>query len=286
MIAIVESGTTKTSWYFFDKNEKTFEYKTSGMNPYYQNPDDIENNLSDSLIPNLPFTEKVETIYFYGAGCELQAQRDVIKKGLRSVFPGTDIIVNHDLLASARALFGDAPGIACIAGTGSNSCLYDGKDVIYNIHSLGLFMGDEGSGGYKGKLLIADYIRRAMPEDIKEKFDKKYIDRTEQMMDAVYLKPFPSRYLASYMPFIVENISHPYIHDLVYKSFENQFDNTICRYENYQKHEIGFVGSVAYFLEPVMREVATKKHANVTKIVQAPLMELVAYHKANGLVNS
>ncbi|MFN0048280.1 MAG: hypothetical protein ACKVOU_04070 [Cytophagales bacterium] len=285
MIAIVESGTTKTSWYFFDKSDKTFEYKTIGMNPYYQNPDDIQNNLSDSLIPNLAFTEKVDIIYFYGAGCELQPQRDVIKKGLKSVFPNTDIIVNHDLLAAARALFANKPGIACIAGTGSNSCLYDGKEVIWNVHSLGLFMGDEGSGGYKGKLLIADYIRRAMPELIRNRFEAKYTDRTKDMMDAVYLKPFPSRYLASFMPFIIENVAHPYLYDLVYKSFEAQFDNTICKYENFQKFEVGFVGSIAFYLKDILLDVAKKKHVNITKIIQAPLMELVAYHKQNGLVN-
>ncbi len=285
MIAIVESGTTKTSWYFVNKLDKTFEYKTIGMNPYYQNPDDIHNNLRESLVPNLAFSDKVDTIYFYGAGCELQAQREVIKKGIRSVFPATDVIVNHDLLACARALFGDSTGIACIAGTGANSCLYDGKDVIWNIHSLGLFMGDEGSGGYNGKLLVTDYIRRAMPEVIRDRFEAKYTDRTKEILDAVYLKPFPSRYLASFMPFIVENISHPYIHDLAYRSFEAQFDNIICRYENYEKYEIGFVGSVAHYLKDILLEVAKKKNANITKIVQAPLSELVSYHKLKGLVN-
>lgn len=285
MIAIVESGTTKTSWYFTDKSNRTFEYKTIGMNPYYQSADDIHNNLSESLLPNLAFTDPVQSIYFYGAGCELPTQREVIHKGLATLFPSTQIFVHHDLLAAARALFGDQAGIACIAGTGSNSCLYDGKEVVWNIHSLGLFMGDEGSGGYKGKLLAADYIRKAMPIHIREKFEAKYTDRTKEILDAVYLKPFPSRYLASFMPFITENIKDQYIHDLVFKSFEAQFDNTICRYDNYQKYEIGFVGSVAYYLKDILMQVAAKKNAKVTRIIQAPLMDLVEYHKNKGLVN-
>jgi glucosamine kinase len=286
MIAIVESGTTKTSWLFVDKENKTFEFKTIGMNPYYQTADDIYNNLTDTLIPNLTFDGRLEAIYFYGAGCELQAQRDVVDSGIRRAFsePGITINISHDLLAAARALFGDTAGIACIAGTGSNSCFYNGKDVIWNIHSLGLFMGDEGSGGYKGKLLVADYIRKAMPEYIREKFEFKYNDRTKEIMDAVYLKPFPSRYLASFMPFITENIKEEYVHNLVYRSFEAQFDNTICRYVDYQKHSIGIVGSVAHYCEDILREVAVKKKANVTKIIQAPLQALVDYHISKGLV--
>jgi N-acetylglucosamine kinase-like BadF-type ATPase len=284
MIAIVESGTTKTNWLFVDKNNNSFEYKTIGMNPYYQTSDDIQTNLEDSLVPNLTFGTAVDAIYFYGAGCELQAQREVVANGIKRVFKETQININHDLLAAARALFADEAGIACIAGTGSNSCLYSGKDVIWNIHSLGLFMGDEGSGGYKGKLLVSDYIRKAMPEHIREKFEAKYTDRTKEILDAVYLKPFPSRYLASFMPFIVENMKDEYIYKLVYRSFENQFDNTICRYSDYQKYDIGFVGSVAHYCKDIMLEVAKKKNARVTKIVQNPLGDLVNYHKNNGLV--
>lgn len=285
MIAIVESGTTKTSWLFADKNNITYEYKTIGMNPYYQSADDIQKSLKETLLPNLEFSGNVDKIFFYGAGCELQAQRDVVKSGIVAVFPKTEINVNHDLLAAARALFGDKPGIACIAGTGSNSCLYNGKDVIWNVHSLGLFLGDEGSGGYNGKLLVADYIRKAMPTHIREKFEAKYTDGTKEILDAVYLKPFPSRYLASFMPFIVENINDPYMHNLVYKSFDAQFTNTICRYENYQNYEIGFVGSVAHYLRDILFEVAKAKNANVTKIIQAPLQSLVDYHKSLGMVN-
>lgn len=284
MIAIVESGTTKTSWLFVDKNEMTFEYKTVGMNPYYQTSADIQKTLSETLLPNLEFSGNVAKIYFYGAGCELPQQREVVKEGIFSVFPKTEIEVNHDLLAAARALFGDKAGIACIAGTGSNSCMYNGKDVIWNVHSLGLFLGDEGSGGYNGKLLVSDYIRKAMPSHIREKFEAKYTDGTKEILDAVYLKPFPSRYLASFMPFIVENIQDSYIHNLVYRSFEAQFDNTICRYDNYKNHQIGFVGSVAHFLKDILLEVAKKKEANVTNIIQAPLSALVNYHKSKGLV--
>lgn len=284
MIAIVESGTTKTSWLFVDKNKNTFEYKTLGMNPYYQTADDIYNSLTESLIPNLSFTTDVDAIYFYGAGCELQSQRDVVNNGIKRAFPNTLININHDLLAAARALFGDSSGIACIAGTGSNSCLYNGKDVVWNIHSLGLFMGDEGSGGYKGKLLVADYIRKAMPENIREKFEAKYTDRTKEILDAVYLKPFPSRYLASFMPFITENIKEEYIYNLVYRSFEAEFDNTICRYTDYQKYDIAFVGSVAHYCKDVLLEVAAKKGARITNIIQAPLQALVDYHISKGLV--
>jgi hypothetical protein len=145
-------------------------------------------------------------------------------------------------------------------------------------------LGDEGSGGYNGKLLVSDYIRKAMPQRIREKFEAKYTDRTKEILDAVYLKPFPSRYLASFMPFIVENIHDEYMHDLVYRSFDAQFTNTICRYDNYQDYDIGFVGSVAHYLKDILLEVAKSKNARVTKIIQAPLAELVKYHKSKGMV--
>jgi glucosamine kinase len=283
MIAIVESGTTKTSWLFVKSVNETFIHKTIGMNPYYQTSDDIKKTLHETLLPELKSEELPSKIYFYGAGCELQEQREVVKKGIVAIFPTADVYVTHDLLASARALFGNEKGIACIAGTGSNSGLYDGEAITANIHSLGLFMGDEGSGGYKGKLLLRDYIRNAMPIHLKEKFEEKYCDRTKEIMDAVYLKPFPSRYLASYVPFLTENIHDAYVKNLVFQSFEAQFDQTICRYKDFQNYPIGFVGSVAHYLKDVLLEVAASKNAKITNIIQAPLDALVQYHLKQGL---
>src|SRR5690606_18009544 len=172
MIAITDSGSTKSSWVFVDKNNKKYKYKTVGINPYYQSIDDIYKSVTTELLPVIEFKEKVDTIYFYGAGLELDKQKQEVAAALKKAFPDTEIFVEHDLLAAARAALGDEEGIACIAGTGSNTCYYDGKDIVRNVHSLGLFLGDEGSGGFKGKLLARDYIRKSMPQESRAKFEQ------------------------------------------------------------------------------------------------------------------
>ncbi len=283
MIAIADSGTTKTSWLFVDKNKKSYTYKTVGFNPYYQSPEDIYNNLKTGLIPNFDFSDKVEKIFLYGAGCEAIEKRNQVAKGIKKAFPDTEVTVDHDLLAAARALFGDSPGIACIAGTGANSCEYDGKSITKNIHSLGLFLGDEGSGGFNGKLLVTDYIREAMPKHIRVKFEAKYEDRQDDILDKVYTKPFPSRYLASFMPFLMENKEEEYIKSLCYKNFALQFDNVILRYSNVRSAPIGYIGSVAFFLSDILEKVANDRGLTISKIIRNPLEALVEYHQSKGI---
>lgn len=283
MIAIADSGTTKTSWLFVS-GDKKYQYKTVGFNPYYQTEEDMLSNLKHGLIPNLEFTEKVEKIYFYGAGCELAEKCEEVARPLREAFPTAEVNVWHDLLAAARALFGDEAGLACISGTGSNTCLYDGKGITKNVHSLGLFLGDEGSGGYKGKLLIRAYIRESMPAHLRAKFEEKYSDRAPDILDNVYTKPFPSRYLASFVPFVVENISDPWVHQLAYNSFNELFENCVSRYDNYNKMQLGFIGSVAFYLKHVLEEVAQKHGMTVGTVIRNPLEALAAYHQSKGIM--
>lgn len=283
MIAIADSGTTKTSWLFVDKNGNNYTYKTVGLNPYYQSSEDIYSNLKDGLKPNLEFSEKIDRIFLYGAGCEAPEKREEVAKGIRKAFPESTVTVDHDLLAAARALFWDEAGIACIAGTGANSCYYDGKDIKKNVHSLGLFLGDEGSGGYLGKLLVSDYIREAMPERIRTKFEAKFEDRQNDILDHVYTKAFPSRYLASFVPFLVENKYDEYIHNMVIRSFDDQFVNCVLRYEKVKEIQVGFIGSVAFYLQDELKQVAKNHGVNITKIIRNPLEELAAYHQSKGI---
>lgn len=278
MIAITDSGSTKTSWVFIDKNNKKYNYRTIGINPYYQSIQDITNSINTELLPELEFTEKVEKIFFYGAGLELQKQKDEVEAALKICFPGAELEVDHDLLAAARAVCGDEEGIACIAGTGSNTCHYDGKDIVKNVHSLGLFLGDEGSGGFLGKLLARDYIRKALPEAVNAKFEAFTPDRMADILDKVYTKPFPNRYLASLAPFVVLNIEEKYCHDLAYESFNLLFDNCICKYQGYQNLPINFIGSIAAKLEKILHEVAASKGAKIGRIISNPLEALTDYH--------
>lgn len=285
MIAIADSGTTKTSWLFVDKvNNKKYEYKSIGFNPYYQSSENITSNIVNGLVPHLPFkVEEVESIFLYGAGCELDSRREQVALGLRKAFTKSKVSVYHDLLAAARALFGDSAGIGCISGTGSNTCYYDGTGIVKNVQSLGLFIGDEGSGGYKGKLLVRDYMREQMPRHIREAFEKKYTDRTPEIMDAVYTKEFPSRYLASYTVFLGEHIQDPYVQNLVYKSFSEMFSNCVTKYDNYKDVPLGYIGSIAFYFQEILQKVAAENGTKVSKIIRNPLEDLAEYHFQKGI---
>jgi len=279
MIGIVESGSTKTEWVFVDsKTGKRYHNRTLGFNPFYQSIDDIYKTLKNDLIPNLEFAETVNKIYYYGAGCEQEGNKVKVREAFKKAMPHTNVDVEHDLLSAARALFGDKPGLACIAGTGSNTCYYDGKNVAKNVHSLGLFLGDEGSGGYKGKLLIREYIRKALPQHLHEDFENTYVDRTDEILNNVYGSEMPSRYLASFAPFLHKHVGDPFIHALVYKSFDELFDNCILKYDNYRDLTIGFVGSIAFHFKDALHAVAKSKGLEVDIIDPSPSEALVQYH--------
>lgn len=278
MIAIIDSGSTKSSWLFIDENNNQQSYKTLGINPYYQTSDVIYQSIQTELLAQLDPGKKVEKIFFYGAGCEGKAQQKIVNEALVKAFPTSEIHVDHDLMAACKAVLGDEEGIACIAGTGSNTCHYNGKDIVLNINSLGLYMGDEGSGGYLGKILARDYIRQAMPKSVRDKFEAFTTDREADIMEKVYTKPFPNRYLASLAPFVIYNQDEPYLFDLAYENFQLLFKNCVSRYDNYQKMPIRFIGSVAAHLRPVLDRVAKEYNVNIDMVMGNPMEALAAYH--------
>jgi glucosamine kinase len=277
MIVIADSGSTKTNWVIVEKDNSRSTAKTVGFNPYYQSSDDIYQTLINDLIPQLG-SKKIEKIFFYGAGCEALEQREQVAVAIRKAFPQTEVMVDHDLLAAAKAALGDTPGIACISGTGSNTCLYDGKDVVKNIHSLGLFLGDEGSGGNLGRIIVREYIREAMPAHITKKFEEFTPDRQADILDKVYTKPFPNRYLATFARFVAENQNDPYLFNLAYENFELMFDRSILRYEGAKTLPVNFVGSIAHYLSDVLYKVAADKGVKIGNIVGDPMESLTDYH--------
>jgi len=281
MIAIADSGTTKTTWQFVDRDGFNQRFNTIGFNPYYQDTESIYSNIVTGLIPNMDLSRPLEYIYFYGAGCERLEKREHVAIALRRAFPKANVWVNHDLLAAARALFGNQPGLACISGTGSNTCLYNGTDVTKNIQSLGLSLGDEGSGGYKGKLFVRAYIREELPTYLRDLYEQEHADRTPEIMDGVYVKDFPSRYLASFMPFIVKNLSDPFMKDLVRQSFKDLFDNCITKYPGYKEMPIGFIGSTGYYTKEILDAVAYSYGVEISKIIRNPMDALSDYHLSN-----
>lgn len=276
MILIADSGSTTTFWILIKETGK-ISFQTQGLNPYFTSPKLIKKILKGELSDQISCKE-VSQIFFYGAGCSTKKNNEIIHDQLQACFPEAGIEVHHDILGAARALFGREQGIACILGTGSNSCFYDGQTVFTNVPSLGYLFGDEGAGSYLGKKLIGKYLKKQLPDDLTFIFDGTYAFTLENILTALYNKPFPNRYLASFSLFIKDNIEHPYIHDLVYDSFIDFFEVHITAYDNYLSNPIGFVGSIAFYYRDILKEAVTSKSLTIHKIMLNPLEGLIDYH--------
>ncbi|MGB3777504.1 MAG: N-acetylglucosamine kinase, partial [Tunicatimonas sp.] len=179
----------------------------------------------------------------------------------------------------ARALCGHEPGIACILGTGANSCLYDGQTIIDNVPPLGYVLGDEGSGSHIGKELLNRYLKRDMPEPLRRQFAKRYAPTTETVLDHVYRQPQANTYLASFARFAFHHLKHPYIMRMVYEGFQQFFEKNVRPYENYQQQKIHFTGSTAFYYSNVLRQVANDLEFSVQNIVESPIAGLTLYHQ-------
>lgn len=276
MMIIVDSGSTKTHWCLIDENgEKLIQ--TLGINPYQMNNEAIQEVLKKELSPYLN-GEVVHSVHFYGAGCSTDLKCSLLDNVLQDFFTSANIKVHHDLLGAARALCGREKGIACILGTGCNSCYYDGEAIQDQIHSLGYVLGDEGSGAYIGKLLIRDYYQGTMPLEVHQLFQEEYNPVLENILDRVYNHPQPNRFLASFCPFISTNISHPYLYNLVSSSFDEFFEKHVLRFEKAKTSKIHFLGSIAFHFSDILKESAKKAGLQIGSIYESPIKGLVDYH--------
>lgn len=186
--------------------------------------------------------------------------------------------VNTDMLAAARGLCGHDSGIACIMGTGSNSCYYDGKSIVTNVSPLGFILGDEGSGSCLGKLLVGDILKNQMTPELKEKFLKQFDLTPADIIDRVYRKPFPNRFLASLSPFLAQNLGEPCVRALVLNSFKAFLKRNVMQYEDYQHQKVHFIGSVAFYYKEVLAEAAKEMGIQLGAIIKSPMEGLIKYH--------
>ena len=223
----------------------------------------------------------VKQIYFYGAGCHGEKQNDIIKRGVGGFFTAAEIEVNHDLLASARATCGGEAGIACIVGTGSNSCLYDGEKIVDNVDNMGYLLGDEGSGFYIGKLLIRSFFLRDMPSDIEALFIRQYRQSKREILDAIY-SPGANVYIASFAKFASEQRDHSFIKGVVRGAFKPLGEDYLLKYEGVRGLPIHFVGSIAYHFRGILEEVLKTYDLRIGKVIQKPIGDLVKYHLSRG----
>ena len=278
MILIADSGGSKTDWRLVRKDGGIDQASSAGFNPYYQPIEDLKRIVKDVLMSRIPTSEEVTEIYFYGAGVSSEKNQATIRQAFLEFFPKAQIEIGWDLLAAARALCGNEPGIACIMGTGSNSCLYDGKSIIDNVANLGWILADEGSGANIGRKFLVDYLRKKLPDTLARQFQARFPLTREQFLEKVYQEEKPSAFLASFAKFIFQHLKEPYCYQLIYSSFAEFYENNVMKYENYQNLKVHFTGSIAFYFSDILRQVANDKGITVKNILEGPIAGLTLYH--------
>lgn len=277
MILIADSGTSKTDWRVIHQDGKISQYRGVGFNPYYMTAEEMAVQMRHDFLVNLK--DEIEEIFYYGAGCAAPDRKAEVTHALRSIFSTAKIHVDHDLSAAARATCGHHAGIACILGTGSNSCDYDGKNILATRPAAGYILGDEGGGCYVGRKFLMDFIHEEMPVKIREAAIERFQITQNIIQDHVYRQPFPSRYMASFCRFITENKTHPYCYGLFYNSFKDFFAKHVCKYPNFQEKPVNFVGSIAYYNSDILRKAAADTGIHVNLIIESPIAGLTLYHQ-------
>lgn len=275
MILLAESGSTKTEWCLVDGDRLVEHCLTDGINPFFQTRKEISHIIRLNL-PSFFFKTKLETAFFYGAGCSSEEKKNVVKASLESHFKAPAKI-ESDLVGAARSLFQNKAGIACILGTGSNSCFYDGKDVVRNVKSLGYILGDEGSGASLGKAFLSDCLKNIAPETLIRLFFEKYKIDGDEILDYVYQKPFPNRLLSVLSFFLSEHLDHPYVLNLVYTNLKSFFERNVSQYD-YINYPVRFVGTVANMYSDLLLQIADEMRIHIDVIIDNPIQGLIKYH--------
>ena len=276
MMLIADSGSTKTDWCVILDNTPIKRIGTKGLNPFFQSEEEIQQELTHSLLPQLP-EGTIDSVYFYGAGCTPE-KAPTLRRAIADSLPIVgNIKAYSDMLAAARGLCGREAGITCILGTGSNSCFYDGKEIVNHISPLGFILGDEGSGAVLGKLLVGDILKNQVSPAIKEAFLKQFDLTVPEIIDRVYRQPFPNRFLASLSPFIAQHLEEPGIRQLVLGSFIAFLRRNVMQYD-YTQYPAHFIGSVAHCYKEILQEAAQETGIRIGKILQSPMEGLIQYH--------
>lgn len=274
-ILIADSGATKTDWCVAKNGEILFRFTGKGISPVYQSEDEITEEIQKNVYPLLK-NRPIDAVYFYGSGC-IPEKTAVVRNAIYQSLPVETIEVYSDLVGAAHALCGHEAGIACILGTGSNSCEWDGKTIVKHIPPLGFILGDEGSGAVLGKLLVSDALKNRLSPGLKEKLLEQYGLTQGIIIDRVYKQPFPSRFLASFSPFILENIEDPTIRRIVNTNFSDFLERNIMQY-HYRENKVNFVGSIAFHYADYLKETADSKGIRIGTIYASPMEGLVRYY--------
>lgn len=288
MILIADSGSTKVHWCLLTASGQCSDVFTDGINPLFQTTIAMQNSISNQLLPQIApllWAGTLTHIFFYGAGCTPE-KKIFVQKALETVFKKAEVHVESDMLGAARGLLGHNSGVACILGTGSGSCFYDGEKIDWCVPSLGYILGDEGSAAVLGKRLVGDLLKNQLGDDVKEFFFKEYETSMADIIEKVYRQPFPNRFLAKLSKFCADHIDDPRIHDLVYDHFVQFIRRNLVQYFQKSNDQIsnangvGFVGSIAYYYKPILEEAMRAEKLPLGMVLKDPIEGLKEYHRS------
>ena len=288
MILIADSGSTKVHWCLLTASGQCSDVFTDGINPLFQTTIAMQNSISNQLLPQIApllWAGTLTHIVFYGAGCTPE-KKIFVQKALETVFKKAEVHVESDMLGAARGLLGHNSGVACILGTGSGSCFYNGETIEWCVPSLGYILGDEGSAAVLGKRLVGDLLKNQLGDDLKESFFKEYETSMADIIEKVYRQPFPNRFLAKLSKFCADHIDDPRIHDLVYDHFVQFIRRNLVQYFQKSNDQIsnangvGFVGSIAYYYKPILEEAMRAEKLPLGMVLKDPIEGLKEYHRS------
>jgi glucosamine kinase len=276
MILIADGGSTKTEWRAVEDCKSEASIFSAGINPYFLSADEIYQLIKKDLGSLTGQTP--DSIWFYGTGCNSDAKNRKVSEALALLFPDSEIFIGSDLLGAARSLCQDQPGIACIMGTGSNSCYYNGKEIVSNVAPLGYILGDEGGGAVLGKKLLSAILKKQVPPVLIDAFFDTYKMSPADILDSVYMKPFPNRFLGQFAKFISANIQYPELQKIITSSFDEFIMRNILQYPESKDHPVNFTGSIAFYFRSFLEERLSNNGLSTGKITLSPASELVKFH--------
>ncbi len=273
---IADAGATKTEWSLL-QNGKVKTIVTSGISPYFLNSTQIVELLQKELAPKMKNVVP-DAIYYYGTGCINPDNKKMVKTSLQKVFKGAKTEVTHDVEGAAKGVCVHTKGIACILGTGSSSCFYNGKKIVKNRPGLGYVLGDEGSGAYLGRKVIQYYMYNTFDEDLRARFDATFVTNGTEILENVYKKPLPNRYLATFARFLADNRGHYMIENIIEDGLNDFFFTHLCKYSEAWTHPINFVGGISFGFKDVLKELCDAYSFELGNVLQKPMKGLIEYH--------
>lgn len=277
MILLADSGSTKTEWVLMDAGKQVSTFHTQGISPLFMEEATILDIFKTEVYPHIS-EYHITSVYFYGTGCSAEERKNKVKNPLVQLVNTKEVFVDHDLMAAARALCKDRSGMVAILGTGSNSCLYNGTQIVANVPSLGFVLGDEGSGAHMGKELLRMFVYRELDHAMHEEISETYKLDKEVVLERIYKQPMPGRFAASLVPFIKKHIHHPQMLQLAGDCFDAFLQRQISKYEGYKELPLHVTGSVGFQFRELLEQRAASAGVTIGVVIKQPMEGLIDYH--------